>query len=64
MFSFYTTFMIVGFLLMLLLNIFFLYIPLSIIEKDLNDIDNRVQTVINTVEPFIQKIEPTLESLF
>lgn len=60
----YLTIIIVAFAILLLLNIFFLYIPMATIEKDLNDIDARVQKVIDNVEPFIQKLTPVIESLF
>lgn len=58
----YLTLSIIAFIIVLLLNIFFLYIPLSRIENNLEDIDDKVEAVEKRLEPVIVKLEPVLES--
>ena len=52
-----------AFVILLLLNIFFVYIPVYKIEQALTDIDSKVQEVQVIVKPIITKLTPLLESL-
>ena len=54
---------VIGFIILLLLNIFFVYIPVYRIEKALEDIDNKVQMAAKEVQPVIEKVLPLLTSL-
>lgn len=54
---------VIGFIILLLLNIFFVYIPVYRIENALVDIDNKVQMAAKEVQPVIEKVLPLLTSL-
>ena len=52
-----------AFVLLLLFNIFFVYIPVYKIEQALLDIDSKVEEVSVVVEPIVTKLTPLLDSL-
>ena len=54
---------IFGFVILILLNIFLMYIPLNNIEKSLTDIDNKVEKAAVTITPIIDQFLPLLETL-
>lgn len=54
---------ILGFAILILLNIFLTYVPLNKIEKALTDIDNKVEQSFTSLKPVIDKIVPLLETL-
>ena len=49
--------------LLLIFNIFFVYIPVYKIEQALLDIDSKVEEVGVIVEPIITKLTPLIESI-
>lgn len=55
---------IFAFIILLLLNIFFVYIPVNKIEDSLIDIDEKVKEVTITVKPLVTKLTPLIENLF
>ena len=54
---------IIGFILLILLNTFLVYIPVNKIENALVDIDNKVKDAAIIIEPLITKVTPLLETL-
>lgn len=54
---------ILGFTILLLLNIFLVYIPLNKIENALTDIDTKVEESFIALKPVINKVLPLLETL-
>lgn len=54
---------IFAFIILLLLNIFFVYLPVNKIEQALTDIDDKVEEVTVIVKPIVTKLTPLLESL-
>jgi len=54
---------ILGFVILLLLNIFLVYIPINKIEKALTDIDTKVEEGFVALRPVINKVLPLLETL-
>lgn len=55
---------IFAFIILLLLNIFFVYIPVNEIADSLTDIDNKVKEINVIVKPVITKLTPLIEDLF
>ena len=53
---------IFAFIILLLLNIFFVYLPVNKIEQALTDIDDKVEEVTVIVKPIVTKLTPLLES--
>ena len=54
---------IFGFVVLLLLNIFLMYIPLNRIENALTDIDSKVEEAAAVIKPVIDRFLPLLETL-
>lgn len=54
---------IIGLIILLLLNIFLMYIPLHRIENSLEDIDNKVEEAAVVIKPVIDRFLPLLETL-
>lgn len=54
---------IIGLIILLLLNIFLMYIPLHRIENALEDIDNKVEEAAVVIKPVIDRFLPLLETL-
>lgn len=54
---------IFGFAILILLNIFLVYIPLNKIESALTDIDTKVEESFIALKPVIDKVLPLLETL-
>ena len=59
----YLTLTIIGFFILLILNIFYLYIPLAEIDNSLNDIEAKIVFLQNRLEPILLKVEPLVESI-
>ena len=54
---------ILGFIILLLLNIFLMYIPLNKIENSLTDIDAKVENAAIVINPVIERFLPLLEGI-
>jgi hypothetical protein len=63
MISLYLTLTIVGYLLLLILNIFYLYIPTVAIRNDVDELTSKVDRILEILEPLLIKVEPILESI-
>ena len=57
------TIIMFAFIILLLLNIFFVYIPINRIENALSDIDDEVKEITLVVKPVITKLTPLFESI-
>ena len=54
---------ILGFIILLFLNIFLMYIPLNRIENSLTDIDTKVENAAIVINPVIERFLPLLEGI-